>query len=176
MDSTPSSTSSPSICNESHYKKLYLEYSKRLYRFLVYTFGSSVDAEDVTQNVFLKLWEECSRFNQKNIKSLIFTMGKNMSINHIKKHKRQGSFVFSDRVFSNPELQLEEKEFNKKLIQSIEQLNENERLVFMMSRMDDLSYKEIAIHLNISQKTVEKRMHRALKFLHDRLSVNLKKK
>lgn len=169
-------SASPSICDESHYKKLYLEYSKRLYRFLVYAYGSAVDAEDVTQNVFLKLWEDCSRFNQKNIKSLIFTMGKNMSLNKIKRNKRGEGFVFTDKVLSNPESQLEEKEFHQKLVHSIEQLNENERLVFMMSRLDDLSYKEIAIQLNISQKTVEKRMHRALKFLHDRLSVNLKKK
>jgi len=80
MNPTP-----PSICDESHYKKLYLEYSDRLYRYLVYAYGVAVDAEDITQNVFLKLWEDCSRFNQKNIKSLIFTMGKNMSINQIKK-------------------------------------------------------------------------------------------
>ncbi|MDG1942267.1 MAG: sigma-70 family RNA polymerase sigma factor [Flavobacteriaceae bacterium] len=166
----------PSICDESHYKKLYLAYSHRLYRFLVYTYGSTVDAEDITQNVFLKLWEECSRFNQKNIKSLIFTMGKNMSLNQIKRNKRGEGFVFTDKVLSNPESQLEEKEFYQKLVHSIEQMNETERLVFMMSRLDDLSYKEIANQLNISQKTVEKRMHKALKFLHDRLSVNLKKK
>jgi len=166
----------PSICDESHYKKLYLEYSDRLYRYLVYAYGVAVDAEDITQNVFLKLWEDCSRFNQKNIKSLIFTMGKNMSINQIKKNKRGEGFVFMDKVLSNPESQLEEKEFHQKLVHSIEQLNENERLVFMMSRLEDLSYKEIANQLSISQKTVEKRMHSALKFLHDRLSVNLKKK
>jgi len=81
-----------------------------------------------------------------------------------------------DKVLSNPESQLEEKEFHQKLVHSIEQLNENERLVFMMSRLEDLSYKEIANQLSTSQKTVEKRMHSALKFLHDRLSVNLKKK
>lgn len=171
MNPTP-----PSICDESHYKKLYLEYSDRLNRYLVYAYGVAVDAEDITQNVFLKLWEDCSRFNQKNIKSLIFTMGKNMSINQIKKNKRGEGFVFMDKVLSNPESQLEEKEFHQKLVHSIEQLNENERLVFMMSRLEDLSYKEIANQLSTSQKTVEKRMHSALKFLHDRLSVNLKKK
>ena len=64
MNPTP-----PSICDESHYKKLYLEYSDRLYRYLVYAYGVAVDAEDITQNVFLKLWEDGSRFNQKNIKS-----------------------------------------------------------------------------------------------------------
>lgn len=165
------------LCDEANYKAVYLQYSKSLYRFLVYAYGSAVDAEDITQNVFLKLWEDCSRFHLKNIKSLIFTMGKNMSLNQIKKNKISQGYTFSNLVYSQtPEHKLEEKEFHEKLINAIAQLTENERVVFMMNRLEDLSYKEISLRLNISQKAVEKRMHQALKKLHGQLSVNLKKK
>ena len=165
------------LCDESYYKTLYLQHSKSLYRFLVYSYGSSVDAEDITQNVFLKLWEECSRFNLENIKSLIFTMGKNLCLNQIKRNKKKHGFVFTDIIFfQTPEYQLEEKEFHEKLLRAIANLNENERVVFLMSRSEDLSYKEIALRLENSQKAVEKRMHGALKHLQQSLSVNFKKK
>jgi RNA polymerase sigma factor (sigma-70 family) len=71
---------------------------------------------------------------------------------------------------------LEEKQFKEKLTNAIDQLQENERVVFLMNRIDQLTYREIADRLEISQKAVEKRMHTALKKLHDLVGVDLKRK
>jgi len=165
------------LCNENAYKEIYLSYSKGLYRFLTYSFGDSIDAEDITQNVFLKLWEECSKYRLDNIKSLIYTMGKNQSLNRLKRNKIKNEQPLPKAIdFQSPEYEMEEKQFKDQLSAAIGSLTENEKTVFLMSRIEDLGYKEIAERLEISQKTVEKRMHNALKNLNNRLSVNLKRK
>lgn len=166
-----------SLCNPQVFEKVYRIHSQDLFRFLTYTFKDRTISEDVTQNVFLKLWDQCDRFNLSNIKSLIFTMGKNLTLNELKKNKFSEGEVSNHIQFSeSPQFLLEEKEFKKKLTRSINQLNKNERTVFLMNRIDQLTYREIAIRLEISQKTVEKRMHNALKQLNGLLSIDLKKK
>jgi RNA polymerase sigma factor (sigma-70 family) len=62
---------------------------------------------------------------------------------------------------------LEEKEFHQQLLEVIAELPEGAREVFMLNRMDGLKYREIAEMLGISQKAVEKRMHRALTTLRE---------
>ena len=62
------------------------------------------------------------------------------------------------------------------MIHAIDQLSDKEREVFLMNRIEDLPYREIAVRLEISQKAVEKRMHQALKKLNELLSINLKRK
>ena len=71
---------------------------------------------------------------------------------------------------------LEEKQFKEKLTRSLNQLSSKERTVFLMNRIDDLTYCEIAERLDITQKAVEKRMHQALKKLNELLSIDLKRK
>ena len=71
---------------------------------------------------------------------------------------------------------LEEKQFKEKLTRSLNQLSSKERTVFLMNRIDDLTYREIAERLDITQKAVEKRMHQALKKLNELLSIDLKRK
>jgi len=165
------------LCDEKVYKETYEKYAADLYRFLNYHFNGAVDAEDITQNVFLKIWEQCADFHLKNIKSLLFTMGKNSGLNSIKKQNAQlGLSINEDALSAGPDSLLEEKELHHKLMQAIQDLDPNERTVFLMSRMDDLAYKEIAARLNLSQKAVEKRMHKALQKLKERTSLNLKRK
>ena len=81
-------------------------------------------------------------------------------------------FIFSE----SPQELLEEKQFKEKLTQSLNQLSEKERIVFLMNRIDNLTYHEIADQLSVSQKTVEKRMHQALKKLNHLLGIDLKRK
>jgi RNA polymerase sigma-70 factor (ECF subfamily) len=166
-----------SLCDKIVFEKVYKQYSKDLYRFLTYSFQDKTLSEDITQNVFLKLWDQCEKFDLRNIKSLIFTMGKNLSLNEIKRNQKTEGKPVQEVAFSeSPQDLLEEKQFKEKLTHSINQLNENERVVFLMNRIDNLTYHEIATQLEVSQKTVEKRMHHALKELNRSLGVDLKRK
>jgi RNA polymerase sigma-70 factor (ECF subfamily) len=166
-----------SLCDQIEFEKVYKQYSKELYRFLTYSFQDKTLSEDITQNVFLKLWDQCEKFDLRNIKSLIFTMGKNLSLNEIKRNQKTEGISDQEVTFSeSPQDLLEEKQFKKKLTLSINQLNEKERVVFLMNRIDNLTYNEIATQLEVSQKTVEKRMHQALKKLNTFLGIDLKRK
>ncbi len=166
-----------SLCDKIVFEKIYKQYSHDLYRFLIYMFHDTRLSEDMTQNVFLKLWDKCDQFDMRNIKSLIFTMGKNLMLNELKRSQYTQSPISKEIKFSeSPHELLEEKEFKEKLMHAISQLTEKERVVFLMNRIDNLPYREIAERLEISQKTVEKRMHLALKKLHDLTGVGLKRK
>ena len=169
--------SEDTLCNEKVFESTYKLYSQDLFRFLTYSYKNPTLSEDITQNVFLKLWDQCHQFELSNIKSLIFTMGKNLSLNELKKsQKNQGEESKEIFYSESPQDVLEEKQFKENLNNSINQLTSNERTVFLMNRMDNLTYREIAERLDISQKAVEKRMHQALKKLNELLSIDLKRK
>jgi RNA polymerase sigma-70 factor (ECF subfamily) len=70
-----------------------------------------------------------------------------------------------DRTFETPEFELEVKEFDRKLQRVLSELSEKSRTVFLMNRMDQMTYNEIAQNLDISVKAVEKRMKKALEFV-----------
>jgi len=76
--------SEDTLCNEKVFESTYKLYSQDLFRFLTYSYKNPTLSEDITQNVFLKLWDQCHQFELSNIKSLIFTMGKNLSLNELK--------------------------------------------------------------------------------------------
>lgn len=165
------------LCRKEIFEKTYRLHVNDLYRYLRYRFGNTVDAEDVTQTIFLTLWEKCSQFDLKNIKSLIFTMGKNRAINLLKRAQAQHENLMEGVLsYDTPEKQMEEKEFHKKLMTALGTLKAKEREVFLMNRISDLTYAEIAVRLSISEKTVEKRMHYALKHLQEKLQISLKRK
>ncbi|MBL7972860.1 MAG: sigma-70 family RNA polymerase sigma factor, partial [Prolixibacteraceae bacterium] len=74
--------------------------------------------------------------------------------------------IVEDRTFETPEFEMEVREFDQKLQRVLAELNEKCRTVFLMNRMERLTYNEIAKNLNISVKAVEKRMKKALEHLH----------
>ncbi len=76
---------------------------------------------------------------------------------------------YMDKDNQSPEYLLEEEEFKKKLLNVISDLSEDQREVFLLNRIEDKKYREIAELLDISQKTVEKRMSAALKILRKKL-------
>ena len=102
------------LCNEKVFESTYKMYSQDLFRFLTYSFKNRSLSEDVTQNVFLKLWDQCHRFELSNIKSLIFTMGKNLSLNELKKNKKNQGNESKEIFYSeSPQDVLEEKQFKE---------------------------------------------------------------
>ena len=79
--------SNMNLCEETFYVKIYDRYSEDLYKFLLYKYQDSQSAEDITQNIFLKIWENCKEYHLTNFKSLLFTMGNREALNQIKKQQ-----------------------------------------------------------------------------------------
>ncbi|MFA9187755.1 RNA polymerase sigma-70 factor [Flavobacterium sp. FBOR7N2.3] len=154
------------ICQESIFSAFFKKHVVSLRNFLIYKFGQTEQAEDLVQDAFIKLWQNCADVPIDKAKSYLYTLVNNASLNVIahEKVKLNYSNTHSNAEieYKNPEYILEEEQFKNQLLTAIERLNETQRVAFLMHRIDGKKYTEIAEILNISVKAVEKRIHLAL--------------
>lgn len=153
-------------CDKIIFSIFFKSHAKALRNFLFYKYGNRDQADDITQEAFIKLWQNCATVPIDKAKSYIYTIANNSSLNEIAHQKvvlqYEKNFVGHDNTNETPEFVLEEKQFKSKLLKSIENLKETQRVAFLMHRIDGKKYSEIATELNISVKAVEKRIHLAL--------------
>ncbi|UPT71400.1 MAG: RNA polymerase sigma factor [Flavobacterium sp. JAD_PAG50586_2] len=159
-------TNSKSICEELVFSGFFKAHVKSLRNYLYYKFGNEEKANDITQDAFIKLWENCKKVPIEKAKSYIYTIANNASLNEIAHQKvvlryAQGHSG-NDRTNLNPEFIIEEDQFKQKLEKAIAKLTEAQRTAFLLHRIEGKKYSEIAIMLEISVKAVEKRIHGAL--------------
>jgi len=143
-----------------------------LKNYIYYKSGDIACAEDIVQESFLKLWEKRNEVILDTIKPYLYKIANNIFINRHEQKKVVFNFVNSAQqpTFSeSPEFELEMKEFDVKLQQALANLSEKERVVFLMNRLDDKTYNQIAEELGISVKAVEKRMNHALVYLRNNI-------
>jgi RNA polymerase sigma-70 factor (family 1) len=157
-------------------EKEFIEVFNKLYRpvrsFVYYKTGDMELADDITQDTFEKIWSGKKNIRKDTIGPLLYTIAGNLCKNRFSHNKVEIQFAsnFKAQVeVTSPEFELELKEFNQKLQESISALKEKNRVVFLMNRVDELTYNEIAANLGISVKAVEKRMQNALDFLRKRI-------
>ena len=153
------------ICESKIFEDVYNMYAKDIRRFLFFKTQDLDKAEDILQEVFIKLWENCSKVDYDKVKSYIYSIANNMFLNEVKHQKVVQNYrKYNQKESTNesPEFIMLEKEFMEKLESTIDNLPKKQREVFLMNRIEKKKYKEIALHLDISLKAVEKRMHQAL--------------
>jgi RNA polymerase sigma-70 factor (ECF subfamily) len=144
--------------------------------FIYYKTGDMQTAEDIAQETFLKVWVKRSDVNNETIKHLLYTIANHLFLNRLSHEKVSFNFKnnYQQPVNTNsPEFDMEMNEFDAKLQKALADLDENKRTVFLMNRIDDFTYNEIAGQLGITVKAVEKRMEKALAFLRKRIDVNI---
>jgi RNA polymerase sigma-70 factor, ECF subfamily len=133
-------------------------------------------AKDLVQEVFFSLWQKKESIDlSKSVKSYLTSAVRNKCLNYIRDHKKFSVTILEseDQYISSPYKQhdnLIEEELRNKINSSIEELPERCREVFMLSRYERLKYQEIADKLNISVKTVETQMSKALQHFRIRLA------
>ncbi|SHF66535.1 RNA polymerase sigma-70 factor [Pedobacter caeni] len=131
-------------------------------------------AEEIVQDVFLKIWEEKELLSEiKSIKAYLYRSVVNASINFVNRQKNieKHHLKIADHVITDDtERHDEENELITLLYDEIELLPEKCQKVFKLSRLEGLKYRDIALQLNISEKTVENHMGNALKILRSRVS------
>jgi len=154
----------------AQFKSIFDEYYHPIKNFLYYKLGDVALAEDITQEVFMKAWEKKDQIVVETVKSYLYKIAGNLAINHFKSAKSNYEFELKPEnptpsSTEQPDYTMEKDEFAKQLESAIGSLTENQRVVFLMNRIDDLTYKEIAKRLDLSVKAVEKRMHNALEAL-----------
>lgn len=154
-----------SVCEEKLFTSIFMLNAESLRNFMYYKTGNLQRSEDLMQDAFSKLWEQCAKVAEDKAKSFLFTVANNLFLNEVKHAKVVLKFMnkgHSDRTDLTPQFLLEEAEFKTRLEAAIQELPEGQREVFLMSRIDKLKYREIAERLDLSVKAVEKRMHKAL--------------
>ena len=153
------------ICHSKTFETLYQTYAKDIRRFIYYKTQDVDKAEDILQEAFIKLWDNCSKVNYEKAKSYLYTVATNTFLNTIKHEKVVRNHQLnnvSHQTNESPEFIMLEKEFMDKLQRTIDSLPEKQKEVFLLNRIEKKKYKEIADLLGISVKAVEKRMHSAL--------------
>ncbi len=161
--------------DESAFKELFDEFQQGIFSFLRYKIGDAAVAEDVIQEVFIKLWENRHTLDEsRSIKSYLFTIANNLALNNLRHRKVVIQFQQKQRqevtsYADSPEAAAEANELREKLLHLIAGLPEKTRVVFMMSRFDELANKEIAARLEISVSTVENHMNKALRILRENI-------
>ena len=154
-----------SVCEESTYTAIFKEYVQTLHNYLYYKTGNLSLAKDLTQEAFTRLWQNCASVVPESAKAYVFKTANNLLINEYNHQKvvlRFQNKPTSDSDIESPEFLLEQKELKEQLEAAIVALPEKQRVVFLMSRIDKKTYKEIAEVLGISKQAVEKRMYNAL--------------
>ena len=156
------------------FNTLYNEYSGRLYRFAYGYLKSRDEAEELVQEVFTIIWEKRATLKEElSFKSFLFTI----TFNIIKKHFRTKSYLsefFKNDMGSDIDTQTSQNISYNSLYQYItelvNQLPERRKEIFIKSRFEGLSIKEIAEKMKISHKTVENQLSDALKFIRTNLN------
>jgi RNA polymerase sigma-70 factor (ECF subfamily) len=150
------------------FKILFTTYCQALINFAKRYVKDIQLAENIVQDVFVKIWQNRSQLNPSlNIKIYLYAMVKN----HALKYQRSKSYLEQNQpAVKTPEEESQGKELAQAINEAIANLPEKERFIFSMNRFDHLTYKEIAEIQNLSVKMVETYMGRALKFLRERLA------
>lgn len=154
-----------SVQEELRLKELFDTYYSRLCDFAYYFVSDESEAENIVQQLFVDLWENRTRiFEERSLKQYLYTAVRNRCLNHLKRNK---STDFEDEPMadSDPSMRIQLAELNNYIAQLVDELPPKCRYIFLRSRRDGLTHKQIAEELDISTKTVENQVAKALKYL-----------
>jgi len=167
----------PSVCEEKIYNELFRKHYKPATRYIYYKCGNLKQAEDIVQNVFVKIWKLCASIIYSKAKSYIYSACNNSFLNEVAHKKvvlKHQKTIVEHTNHESPDFLIEVDEFRIKLKQAISDLNTKEREVFLLSRVEDKTYKEIAEITGLTVKAVERRMSKALKELREKLGKHIR--
>lgn len=156
------------VCEEGLFNKLFKIHSKDLYQFLYYKYGAENNPRDIVQEAFIKLWDNCHKVLPEKARSFLFTVANNQMLNDLSKKKTAIKYHLEkpkEYTFESPAFIMEENEYLVRLQRAIDDLTEEQRVTFLLNRIEGKKHKEIAEMLGISQKAVEKRIYTALNII-----------
>jgi RNA polymerase sigma-70 factor, ECF subfamily len=161
--------------DESAFEQVFKTHFKRLHAYAFTILRDEVEAEEVVQQVFFKLWERNENLSLTgSVSAYLYRAVHNESLNYIKhqkvrsNHQLHVAYSMKNEV-EHPAKKVLAGELEKKIHSALNELPEQCRTIFQLSRFDELKYREIADKLGISVKTVENQMGKALKLMRAKL-------
>lgn len=157
------------------FTSLFNTHFEDLRRYIFYRSGNEDVATDIAQETFMLVWEKQMTIDPKKVKGLLFKIAGDLFISQYRKQQVAFNFFHAfqpDNKSQTPEDEINFQELIKAYDAALMSMPEKQRTVFLMSRVDELKYKEIADHLGLTIKAIEKRMTQAL----DHLKTHIKDK
>jgi len=153
------------------FDELFKIYSGKIFNFTRFFLKSIEEAEEITQEVFVAVWENRSKIDpKKSFSSYIFGIAKNKIFNLIRQKVHYIQFIeknSEENEIINDEKNFLNKELQNLINECIENLPPKRKEIFKLSREEGLTYKEIAEKLNISENTVDVQIRKSLKQLQE---------
>lgn len=168
------------ICNgdQMAFAELFYSYYDKLYGFILRISRSHQKAEDITQDVFLKIWQKREEIvTTQNINALLFKMAQNQVIDLLRKQIREESTL--SVLFENEKQSLILQpldillhgELQAKIAEAIEQLPSQQKKVFKLYKEEGIRQDEIARKLNLSLSTIQSHVKLAVTNIHKYLTL-----
>lgn len=158
------------------FAQVYNQYRNKLYTYACNLCKSTETGEEVVQEVFIRIWQKREQINTElNFAAYIKKIALNHVLNHLKKVARdkvlqEEIFSYIDTIRNTTEDNLLEKELLKTYDEAIELLPPQKKLIYQMSRNEEMTHDQIAEKLNISKNTVKNHMVEATKFIRSYVS------
>ncbi|HUB60152.1 MAG TPA: RNA polymerase sigma-70 factor [Puia sp.] len=155
----------------SSFKRLFDSYKNRIYGYVLAIAHSPYAAEEITQEIFIKLWLFRDLLPEvENLDGYIFTIARNRTLNHLRKAAYDTRVLRELQEVASPQHNnVEERalvtEYDQLLRDALSELSPQRRLVFQLSRDGGLNHEEIAQELHLSRNTVKNHMVEALRFI-----------
>ncbi len=157
------------------FKTIVDEYQNMVYNTCLAIVKSEEDAEDIAQEVFVQVYQSIKSFKgESKLSTWIYRIATTKSLDHERKKKRKKRFGFVKSIFgedseiiinppdfNHPGVALDKKENAAKLFKAIDKLPENQRIAFLLNKVEGLSYQEVSQVLQVSVSSIESLLHRA---------------
>jgi RNA polymerase sigma-70 factor (ECF subfamily) len=156
------------ICKKNVFASIYTKYSRDVHNYLYYKYGEQYNPKDKAQDAFVKLWENCKNVTLGSAKAFLFKVANNMMLNEIKHKKvvlRHQKVKPKDYTNETPEFLMEKEQFLIRYQKVLENLPEEQRVAFMLNKVEGKKHSEIAKILGITRKVVEYRIYSAFNTL-----------
>ncbi|MEO6960374.1 MAG: sigma-70 family RNA polymerase sigma factor [Puia sp.] len=156
------------------YYQVFEAYHIKLYRYIYKYTQSAYYADETVQLSFIKLWEKREGLSdQHSVSAQLFRIAKSILIDLMRREKIRDTQELSDTFISDAggDDNFMYKETLRNILSAIDELPPQSKQVFTLSRLNQLSHKEIGEQLSISQKTVETHISKAIKYIRKSLSL-----
>lgn len=161
------------------FERLVREYQHRIFNFACYCVGNRDEAQDVTQEVLLKLWRNLEKLEPAGVWPWLIRVTRNASIDALRKRGSYRAVVqedpegeATDRMWSatpGPDTAIETADFRQHLQAALGEIREPYRTIVVLREIEDLKYEEIAAALELPLNTVKVYLHRGRRMLRQRL-------
>ena len=169
---------------ELAFKELVMLFQDRVFNLSLGLLQHTADAEDIAQEVFIQVYRSIHQFKEEAaLATWMYTITTSKCLDYLRSKKRKKRFGFitglfgadnrpvhEPEEFNHPGVQLDRKEDAAILFRLVQQLPENQRTAFILNKVEELSYREIARVLNSSESAVDSLLQRAKQNLRKKIN------